>query len=352
MLLAAPLEGALTSEGRVGWAAVSYVLSDGARAAALLAGARLGGLTGLAWGAAAWAGLRVVGLVAALASGLVPVAPPRREALRAQLAYAVPFAGSVWLYVAQKQFIQYAVAGRFDAATFALFSVAAFHLPVVDILYTPIGEVLMVQLGRARGGEAAAARLAAWDDAVEKLASLLWPATVCAFLFGGAILPLLFTQRYAGSVPLFLITSLEIPLWVVPVDALLRAAGRTRFLFVWYGARVAITAALVLAGMRTWGIAGAIGGGVASEAISRVAMAAAGRSLLGVPLGRTLDPALARVAFASLAAAAPAWALRRLVGGKAGLAAAILVYAVTHVALRWALRPRPGASPLPLAAVS
>src|SRR5262249_42280280 len=151
------------------------------------------------------------------------------------------FAGSVWLWVAQRQFIQYAVASRFDAATFALFSVAAFHLPVVDIVFTPISEVLLVQLARASPRE----RIEAWTEAVEKLASVLWPATVCAFLFGGAVLPLLFTRRYAASVPLFLVTSLEIPLWVLPVDAVLRATGRTRFLFAWYAARVAITAAAV-----------------------------------------------------------------------------------------------------------
>jgi O-antigen/teichoic acid export membrane protein len=339
MLAAAPLEGALTSEGRVGWAALGYVLSDGTRAAALLVGARMRGLDGLAWGGALWAVLRVLGLAGVILVGAVPIARPRREALRAQLAYALPFAGAVCLYVAQRQFIQYAVASRFDATTFALFSVAAFHLPVVDIVYTPIGEVLMVQLGRTPHG-CHGERLAAWDDAVEKLASLLWPATACAFLFGGAIVPLLFTRRYAAAVPLFLVTSLEIPLWVLPVDALLRAAGRTRFLFGWYGARVGITAALVLAGMRGWGIGGAIAGGVASEAISRAVMVAAGRRSLGVPLRRALDPALLRVAFASAAAALPAWAVGRILDGRRGLLTAIAVYGVAYLSLRLVLPPR------------
>jgi O-antigen/teichoic acid export membrane protein len=341
MLLASPLEGALTSEGRVGTAAVCYVASDAARAAALLLGARGHGIAGVAWGAAAWAGARVVGLTFALTMRAIPLARPNRAALKTQLAYAIPFAGSVWLYVAQKQFIQYAIASRFDAATFALFSVAAFHLPAVDILYTPISDVLIVQLGRAQSARSAE-RLAAWDDAVEKLASLLWPATACAFLFGGALLPLLFTQRYAASVPLFLITSLEIPLWVLPVDALLRAAGQTRFLFAWYGARVLLTGAVVLGGLRWGGLGGAIAGGVVSEAISRIVMAARGRSLLGVTLARTLDPALARVALASVVAALPALGVRLVVHGRAGLGAGIAAYGATYLALRLGvgLRPR------------
>ena len=113
---------------------------------------------------------------------------------------------------------------------------------MVDIVYTPIGEVLMVRLGRARRATRRG-RVREWDDAVEKLASLLWPAAACAWLLGPTLLPLLFTHSYAGAVPLFLLATFEIPLWVLPVDALLRAAGDTRFLFAWYGARIAITVA-------------------------------------------------------------------------------------------------------------
>jgi len=72
--------------------------------------------------------------------------------------FAVPFAGSIWLYVTQRYFAQYAVSARFPAATFAIFAVASFHLPVVDIVFTPITEVLMVELGKSF-------RRAPWDDA-------------------------------------------------------------------------------------------------------------------------------------------------------------------------------------------
>ena len=363
MLLASPLEGSLTSEGHVGLAALCYVLSDGTRAALLLGGAHYRGLSGLAWGGAIWAVLRVGGLAVALVFRAIPVAWPRRDAIRAQLAYAVPFAGSVWLFVAQKQFIQYAIAGGFDTATFALFSVAAFHLPVVDILYTPIGEVLMVQLGRNRDASPAE-RLAAWDDAVEKLATLLWPATACAWLFGSTVLPMLFTQKYAASVPLFMLATIEIPLWVLPVDSLLRAAGKTRFLFGWYAARIALTAALVIGGMKigAWvgathmngALAGAILGGIISEAISRVVMAAAGRSLLGAPLARALDPALWRVAVAAVAAALPGWAAQHFATGKLALVLGGGAYGVAYVALTLVLRQakRRGAAPVMAAVAS
>src|SRR5262249_6707706 len=128
----------------------------------------------------------------------LPMGRPRASLWKAQLGFALPFAGSIWLYVTQRYFAQYAVSARFPAATFALFTVASFHLPVVDIVFTPITEVLMVELGRGfcRG---------AWDDAVHKLASLLFPATAGAFLFGPTVLPVLFTTRFSAAVPLFLL---------------------------------------------------------------------------------------------------------------------------------------------------
>jgi O-antigen/teichoic acid export membrane protein len=351
LLFSAPLEAALTSEGRVGASAAVYVASDAVRAALLLVGALHGGLAGLAWAAAAFAELRVGALAGAIVLGAIPLARPSLRDLGRQLGYALPLAGSILLWVAQKQLMQYTVAARFDAATFALFAVASFHLPVVDIIYAPIGEVLMVRLGKAARGNAAARRVE-WHDAVEKLATILWPAAACAFLIGPRLVPILFTHKYDASVPLFVLASLELPLWVLPVDALLRAAGETRFLFAWYGARIVLTLTLVLGGMALAGLAGAIVGGALVEAVSRAVMAARGRRSLGVGLAQLVDgPTLARVAASTLGAALPAWAILRLTGGRAALVAAAALYGASYLGLRLVLgRPTEPAPPAPLPA--
>lgn len=335
MLAAAPLEGALTSEGLIGGAALAYVLSDAARAAALASGAILGGARGLFFAAVAVGWLRVAALWILVAKKRLPTARPRACLLRAQLAFALPFAGATWLYVAQRYFAQYAVSARFPAATFALFAVASFHLPVVDIVFTPITEVLMVTLGRRFDRSA-------WDDAVDKLASLLFPAACGAFLFGPLVLPLLFTSRFAAAVPLFLLATCEIPLWVLPCDALLRAAGDTRFLFWFNGARVLVTGSCVLLGIRLAGLPGAICGGIFSEALARAGMLWRGCRFLGVEMAEVLDwTRLSRVALAAVLACLPAALLARadlsvpmrlVVGG--------VSYAGSYLALRaWLVRP-------------
>ena len=188
--------------------------------------------------------------------------------------------------MAQRYFSQYAVSASFDAATFALFAVASFHMPVVDIVFTPLSDVMIVHIGKALHGGNQRAAWAAWNEAVQRLASILFPATVCAWLFGPTVLPLLFTHRYAGSVPLFMLATVEIPLWILPLDALLRAAGDTRFLF-------AVQRRAHRRHRRLWCSAastasacpGAIAGGIVSETLARVGMMARGRRFLQRELG-------------------------------------------------------------------
>lgn len=345
-LASAALESVVTAEGRIGVAAITYVMTDGIRAAFLIIGAKYFGPSGLFWAAAITAGLRIIGCMGIVAGGIVPIAKPHKALFRTQLAYALPFAGSSYLYVAQRYFSQYAVSASFDSATFALFAVASFHMPVVDIVFTPLADVMMVHIGKAHHqGEPRAAWLA-WNDTIQKLGALLFPAAACAWLFGPTVLPLLFTHKYDGSVPLFMIATLEIPFWVLPLDALLRSFGDTRFLFAFNGGRIVFTAAFVLGGIHFFGLQGAVAGAVASEVLARGLMLARGRKFLGVSFVGTCDwAALGRTAAAATAAGAPAYAMHRLpLHPLPSVLLSGLVYGAGYLALLQIMRKRVGAS--------
>jgi O-antigen/teichoic acid export membrane protein len=302
-------------------------------------GAKYGGPAGLFWAAAGTSAARVAALFFIVGSKTVPFAWPHLGLFKKQLAYALPFAGYSYLYVGQRYFSQYAVSSSFDAATFALFAVASFHMPVVDIVFTPLSDVMIFQIGKAQHAGDTRGMWTAWNDTVQKLASLLFPAAACAWLFGPTVLPLLFTHKYEGSVPLFLLATAEIPLWILPLDALLRAAGDTRFLFAFNAARIAVTAVLVLAGIHFFGLQGAIGGGIVSEALARVAMMARGRRFLDVGWSHMLDwGGLGRTTAAAALACVPAYAVRLLgLHGVVGVLAAGAVYGATYLGLTFAL---------------
>jgi O-antigen/teichoic acid export membrane protein len=298
------------------------------------------------------AALRLGSLWTLLGAGVAPRSAPRWSLLRPQLAYALPFAGSSLLYVAHKYLPQYAVSASFDPATFALFAVASFHLPVIDIVYTPISEVLMVELGvrEALGDRGSAVRH--WQDAVEKLATLLFPAAAGAWLIGPTLLPMLFTSAYAPAVPLFMVATAEIPFWIFPCDGVLRASGDTRFLFGFNAVRLLITAAFVLAGIHLFGVQGAIVAAVLAEAMGCAALLMRARRCLRTTARDLLDwRSLARVATCAAVATVPALALRLVLShGRGLMIASAVVYCAAYVSVRARLRRSPSAVPLPFAA--
>lgn len=356
MLAAAPLEGALISDGRVNGAAFAFTCSDLLRTAAMVLAARLLGGPWIFWAAAGVACLRVATLWGLVAERALPFRRPQRAELRSQLGFALPFAGATVLFIAQRYFSQYAVSASFDPATFALFTVASFHLPVADIVFTPISEVLMVELGRPGVRETRAEALRHWHEAMDRLASLLFPAAAGAFLLGGATLPLLFTHRYQGAVPLFYIATLQILLAVLPVDALLRAAGETRFLFAFNFVRLLFTVSLVLLGIHVFGLAGALAGGVVSESLATAIMLLRGHRFFGGRLRDLLDlSALGRTAFAALVPVPFTLALRlALHPGLPFVALSAALYGSLYFATRWLLsrRARPASPHTTSAAIS
>src|SRR4051812_32574493 len=308
MLAASPLEASLVSHGRPARAAIAYTLTDALRASSLVAAAALLGGPWLFRAAAAVAVLRVVALWLLAIRGGIPFGRPTAGRFRLQLAFALPFAGSAVLWVAQRQFSQYAVSASFDPATFALFAVASFHMQVVDIVYTPTSEVLMVELAQAPRPSAGAE---AFRNSVARLATILFPATAGAWLLGSTVLPLLFTNTYLAAVPLFMLATLEIPIWVLPVDAVLRAHNETRYLLWFSAVRIAMAAAFILGGIHFFGLAGAIGGGIATEAVSRFFMLSRGCRHFEAGPWQVFDwPALGRIALSATVAAAVAWPVR------------------------------------------
>jgi O-antigen/teichoic acid export membrane protein len=296
----------------------------------MLLAAWLLGARWLFWAAAAVAALRLAAFWLAAASRALPFSWPAWGTLRAQFAYALPFGAASLLYVAQRYLSQYAISASFDPATFALFAVASFHLPVIDIVYTPMSEVLMVHLGRDGSNG-----LRHWHDSVHKLATILFPAACGAWLLGPVLLPMLFTQTYAAAVPLFVLATFEMPFWILPCDALLRAAGETRFFFLFNACRLPVSASLVVAGIHFYGLPGAIAAGIVSEGAGRIVLALRGRRFLKARGGELFDwSALGRIAAAALLASMPSWAVRLVLAGLPMVVTSAAVYAVSYFALR------------------
>jgi O-antigen/teichoic acid export membrane protein len=321
MMAACPLETSLTARGHTRASAVVYLVSDFTRAAAMVVPVLLGfGLTGVMVAITCFSALRLA-VAWAVMLGTAPGPWWSGGALRAQVAYALPFGAAMALAIPQQYLHQYVVSGAFSPEMFALYAVGCFQLPIVDLLYTPTSEVLMVRLAELDREGRPAEGVHAFREAAAKLAFVFIPAS--AFLFAAApeFIGALFGARFLPAVPLFRTSVIGVALAALPLDGALRARSETRHIFISYLLKALLTVPLVIVGVRVFGL----WGGVASWTLAELA----GKTLLLVRLPRALSApnhrlalwkclpggAMARALGAAVVAALGVWLLRGMASG-------------------------------------
>lgn len=317
LVAAYPLEVSLTSSGRVKTCAAVALTSDALRASALLTPILLGvGLEGALWCIAGWSLLR---LVAALGFGVLSAQGDwtDRAALSTQLRYALPFGIAMVLGLPSYFAHEWIVSAQLGPALYAIYAVGCFQVPIVDILYSPTCEVLMVRLRELEHEGLAEKSVALFSETVGRLAYLFVP--LVAFLVAAApeFITTLFGAKFAASVPIFRVSVIGILFACLPLDAVLRARGETRFLMVVYAVRAIVAVPFVLTGVQFLGLTGAILGFVATEAVGNLVLASRVPAVLGVKRFSDLLPhrALSKAFGAAALAASLVFVLRMLTDG-------------------------------------
>ena len=259
MLVSAPLEIVLISRARHARASIAYALSDIGRALLVVVPA-------LVWRRldALFAGAVVFGVVR-LGAALIAC---RREFgagyriapsfLGRQLAYAVPLQLAGTLEIVQGNFHAYVVSSRFDAATFAVYSIGCLQIPLVDLIAASACGVMMVRMReRVSRGEPGAI-MPVWRDTARKLALLLVPLLCALWITAPDLFRVLFTERYDASVPVFRVWLCVVLLAAIPAHGPLRVLGDTRFLALQTFMKLVIVAGLTIPFLSLWGLSGAV----------------------------------------------------------------------------------------------
>src|SRR5204862_298163 len=87
--------------------------------------------------------------------------------------------------------------------------------------------------------------LTIWRDTTRKLALVFLPLFALLLVSAREIIYLLFTERYAAAVPIFILWAGIVPLATFRTDSLLRVFARTRFILFVNLIRLSITAGLI-----------------------------------------------------------------------------------------------------------
>jgi O-antigen/teichoic acid export membrane protein len=341
MIASAGLEIVMIARKRYPLASWAYAALDVTRAGLLVLPAFLiPGLSGLLTGAIVFAAVRCSVAAWYLSREFhEDRVRPDAALFRAQLAYAMPFALAGLVEIAQTSFHQYFVAYRTDPASFAVYAVGCLQIPLVEVATASVLNVMMVRMSEHLGAGRDGTAVDVWHDSTRKLALLFLPMVGFLVVAAHPIITFLFTERYAASVPVFVVSTLGLLLPVIAVDAVLRVRAETRVLFGLNVLRLLLTVILIGPFIGRFGLAGAVLATVAAAAVAKaVGLARIARSLR-LTLSDLLPwSSLARIALAALAAATaagiaeletdvPVAAL--LVGG--------VVFGAVYLAALWAL---------------
>jgi O-antigen/teichoic acid export membrane protein len=285
MLASAGLEIVLTARKQYAAAAGAYAGSDLARAALFVVPVLLvRTLDALLYGAIAFAGLRLLTGVALLRREFGPGLGPDAMLLRRQMAYALPFELSVVVEVLQANWHQYAIAHRFDAATFAVYSVGCLQVPLVDLVASSTCNVMMVQMAEEVAAGRTAAALETWRDAVRRLVLVFVPLVGLLVVGARDLIVLLFTDVYVKSVPIFMIWSVAFLLAALPVDGVLRVHADTRYLLFVGLAKLGLVMVLAPLFIARLGLAGGVAAALVAILAGKILALARIRSRLRAPL--------------------------------------------------------------------
>jgi O-antigen/teichoic acid export membrane protein len=190
---------------------------------------------------------------------------------REQMFYAMPFGFAGILWTLQNDIHTYFVGNRFSEAEYAIYTSGCFQLPMLSMLVESAGVVLISRISelQARGDTREIITLTA--RAMQKLSFFYFPAYVFLFVTATVFITTLFTDKYAASVPIFLINLTLLPFDIWVIDPIIRAYKEFgRFLIV---LRVFILIGLVTAlwfGVQHFNLTGMISIVVITSLIERL----------------------------------------------------------------------------------
>ena len=149
--------------------------------------------------------------------------------LRLQLAYTLPLGLAGLIYTLQNDVHNYFVSNAFGAAAFAIYSVGVAQLPLIGMMRESINSVLLGRVSylQQEGRRKEILRLSL--HVMRKLALVYWPLYALMMIVANEFVVVLYTARFASSVPLLRLNLTLLPFMIIVQDPVLRAFAEHRY---------------------------------------------------------------------------------------------------------------------------
>jgi O-antigen/teichoic acid export membrane protein len=292
------LEPLMIIRRRVRLAAATGLGMDGLRAVLIVGAAALtGGIVPIFAAAVGWASCRMALLVLYLRRlGITGQLwrPFERTQFVEEWRYAWPFALAIIVSSAADSVHQYAVSGSYGPALFAMYVIGYTQIPLIDIAVDSTVDVALVRITEFTRERKLAEALSVIRGAVADLSFFLLPLYVWLSFNADDFIRVLYTDTFAGSVPIFRVFLVAIPLTVLGLDYVPRAFAQTTFVFRANLFRLVVGLALLAVLLPLYGMMGAAVATVLALGLTKIVIVLRVRRLFGVsmydvmPWGRVL----------------------------------------------------------------
>jgi O-antigen/teichoic acid export membrane protein len=143
--------------------------------------------------------------------------------MRDQFSYSMPLAMGTLALLAQTSYPQFMVARQFSAAEYAIYAVGCSNLPLIGLIRESVNAVLITRVSYLQQQDDQRGITVLLANVIRKLSFAYLPVVAFLTVAATEFIAALYTPRYVGSLPIFLINLLAIPLSLLPLDAVYRA---------------------------------------------------------------------------------------------------------------------------------
>jgi O-antigen/teichoic acid export membrane protein len=321
-------------------AAATHVASEVVRAGlAVGAAVLLRSVPAVLVAAILWSTARNVALLAFVRYlGVSRPTQPDGARLARQWRYSFPFGLAAILKAWADSLHFYLVAFTFSVGTFATYSVGFMQIPLADIAFTSFADVTLVRVTELKREERLAEARNVVASSMHKLSLALFPLYVWLLINARDLIRIVYTERFASSATIFMVSLSTIPLSVIALDYVPRGFGDTRFVFRVNLMRLVLTGPLVLLLAHVLGPIGAAIGTILALAATKGVIIRHVSRLMAVPMDSLLPwGRLAGVAAAAAAAGLVGIVVKEVLPISATWATlgSVVPFAVVYAGLSW-----------------
>ena len=296
------------------------------RGGAVIAAATLGGINAV---------IGILALVAATKAFLLLAIPTARYGWQIwfgrmsrwleQARYAVPIGVNNAVYLLRLQADQWLVVFLFGSAQYGVYSIGAVALALGVIIRTTVSNVVFPEMSKAQAEGDLAKVLNLNNRCNVGVALFVFP--VLAYLFAAAspIVRLIYTDAYAGAIPVLRLNAVAFLIAVVEMTTVMLTLRQGPFLLRSSMISLPIGVLAGYAGSHAWGMPGAMAGAVVGNFVAISIVFAGASRLLVLPIRALQDwRTIVRIGGAAVIAGAVAYATLLLFPPTLGHVLAIL----------------------------